>query len=205
MKPPQHTVYAQAVADRLSDCGMRPEILARIGAFTVAWGLFETTLEKAVWALTNEEVKGVRPLTDKTKVSDWITTLGKGSPTLTENANETLHVAAKGGHDLMHYRHSLMHGVLVPFKGSSYFILNPRWHGEIRKRKSGDAHIDRNLLDMAIDSAWALYGIAFYTQKVMTSNEHMCGLEKLLQEARRIRSYANELRNLSVMGDHEKY
>ena len=205
MKLPKHTVNAQAVVDRLSYFGMKPEILARIGAFAVAWGLFETTLERAVWALKNEEIKGVRPSTDKTQVSDWIATLEHGSSTLTENANATLQVAAKGAVDLMYYRHSLMHGTLVAFPGSSFFIRNPRWHGEIRKRESGDAHIDDNLLDLAIDSAWTLYQIAFCTQKAMASNEHARELEELLQEAQRIRSYANELRNLSAMVNHEKY
>jgi hypothetical protein len=35
----------------------------------------------------------------------------------------------------------------------STFIRNPTWNGEIRKRPSHDAHVDANLLDMALDCA----------------------------------------------------
>lgn len=157
MKVPRHALKSLAVMERLSTLGLPAPVQQRIGAFALSWGLFESTLERAVWALRKEDVRGVRPSTDKSQVSDWIVVLGNGSEDLSGEANGVLKVTAKAAEDLMRYRHALMHGTLVALPGAPLFIRNPRWNGEIRKRESGDAQIDENLLDLAIEAAWVLF------------------------------------------------
>jgi hypothetical protein len=205
MKIPKHTKNALVAMERLSNLGLPYPIQQRIGAFAVSWGLFESNLERAVWALQKEDVKGVRPSTDKSQVSDWIAVLENGSGDLTATANEVLRIAAQAAIDLMHYRHALMHGTLVALPGAAFIIRNPKWHGELRKRKSGDAHIEENLLDLAIDSAWVLYRVAMCAEKASGDPEFVLKLEELKPDAQRIKSYANELRHLSALMNHEKY
>jgi hypothetical protein len=205
MKIPKHTQNALVAMERLSNLGIPYPIQQRIGAFAVSWGLFESNLERAVWSLQKEDVKGVRPSTDKSQVSDWIAVLENGSGDLTATANEVLRIAAQAAVDLMHYRHALMHGTLVALPGAPFFIRNPKWHGELRKRESGDAHIEENLLDLAIDSAWVLYRVAMCAEKASADPEFVLKLGELKPDAQRIKSYTNELRHLSVLMNQEKY
>lgn len=58
MKIPNHTRNSLLVRQRLDGLGLPPEILVRIGAFAVSWGLSETHLERAIWVLRKEDVKG---------------------------------------------------------------------------------------------------------------------------------------------------
>lgn len=205
MKIPKHTQNALLVMEQLSNFGIPYPIQQRIGTFAVSWGLFESNLERTVWSLQKEDVKGVRPSTDKSQVSDWIAVLEKGSGDFTATANEVLRIAAQAAVDLMHYRHALMHGTLVALPGAALFIRNPQWHGEIRKRESGDAHIEENLLDLAIDSAWVLFRVAFCAEKAPRDPAFALQLEELMSDAQRIKSYAYELRHLSALMNHEKY
>ena len=205
MKIPKHTQSALLVMEHLSTLGVPYQIQQRIGAFAVSWGLFESNLERAVWSLRKEKVKGIRPSTDRSKVSDWISVLESGSDDLTEVANEVLRTAAQAAVDLMHYRHAIMHGSLVALPGATLFILNPQWHGEIRKRKSGDAHIEENLLDLAIDSAWVLFRVTLCVEKAVDDPEFIIKLEELKSDTQRIKSYTNEVRHLSSLMNHEKY
>ncbi|WP_431481666.1 hypothetical protein [Pseudomonas thivervalensis] len=62
---------------RLYSLGLMPENLKMIGAFIVAYGLFETTLERAIWTLTETRVEGVRPFTEKMKFDDQYETLSE--------------------------------------------------------------------------------------------------------------------------------
>lgn len=205
MKVPRHTLKSLAITERLSHLGLTTSIQQRIGAFALSWGLFESTLERAVWALRKEDVRGVRPSTDRSQVSDWIVVLGNGSQDLSVEANDVLKVSAKAAEDLMHYRHALMHGTLVAIPGAPFFIRNPRWSGEIRKRESGDAQVDENLLDLAIEAAWVLFQLVGSAEKACRDAEHIAALESLRADATRAKSSANELRNLAVLMNHEKY
>lgn len=205
MKIPKYTQNALMVMEHLSNLGIPYQIQQRIGAFAVSWGLFESNLERAVWSLRKEDVKGVRPSTDKSQVSDWIAVLENGSDDLTAAANEVLRISAQAAVDLMHYRHAMMHGTLMALPGAALFIRNPKWHGEIRKRESGDAHVEENLLDLAIDSAWILFRVAHCAEKAPCDPESVLKLEELKSDAQRIKSYANELRHLSALMNHEKY
>ena len=166
--------------------------------------MFESHLERAVWVLQNENVEGNRPSTDKTSAHKWIEVLEKGSEEISDKANEVLDQASKAAKDLMSYRHSLFHGYLVTLGGTAMFIRNPGWNGEVRNREAGDAHIDENIIDLAIDAAWVLFSIVIAVTK-LPDGEGYEGIEAYEKEARRIKSNANEVRHISALMNHEKY
>jgi len=55
---------------RLHSFGLKPNHLMLIGSFVVAYGLFETTLERALWTLSETDVAGIRPFTEKLKAEE---------------------------------------------------------------------------------------------------------------------------------------
>ena len=205
MHLPRHTASALDIYGRLDSLGLNANILYRIGAFAVSWGLFETSLERAVWTLTREQVSGTRPSTDKTNVSDWIATLGSGRNDLSQKANRILEGASKAADNLAHYRNSLFHGHLIAVGGTPWFMRNPRWHGENRKRPTGDAQVEENLLDLANDSAWTLFQVARKAGELDSDAESSEALEALASSVEAAISGANELRYLAEMMNHEKY
>jgi hypothetical protein len=167
--------------------------------------MFESHLEGAIWALKDEDVTNVRPSTDKMPPSEWLRVLAAGHGALSSDANDVLKLAAETADNLMSYRHSLLHGMLVPIPGAPFFIRNPRWNGEVRKRESGDAHVDENLLDMAIEAAWILFRVALLTKRAPRDANAATELETMANEVRRARSFAGELRYLAALTNHEKY
>jgi hypothetical protein len=205
MKLPKHTESSSKILARLTGWGFRPEVQQRIGALAVVWGVFESNLETTLWALRREEVTGVRPSTDKTQISDWIKELGKDWRQLSAEAQDVLRVASLTAFDLMEYRHTIVHGWVLRSPTMPSFIRNPQWHGEKRKRPSHDAHVDENLLDMAIDSAWILCRVVFAARAACAEPVKVASLAALKQEVSRARSQANELRHLTELMNHEKY
>jgi hypothetical protein len=193
------------ITTKIQELGIPIEIQHKIGVFAVAWGLFESNLERAVWVLQKEQVKGNRPSTDKTSAHKWIEILESGSSELSDKANEVLKISAHAAKDLMSYRHSLFHGYLVPLGGTAMFIRNPRWHGEVRNREAGDAHIDENIIDLAIDAAWVLFSVVMSVTKVDGDFSNISNIEAFESEARRIKSNANEVRHIAALMNHEKY
>lgn len=205
MKAPKHTERARTVLDRFDRWGFPPEVQQRMGALGIVWDVFETTLESTLWALHEENVSGVRPSTDKSTVSGWIKALGEGSKRFDQEVQNLLRLASLTAADLMEYRHALVHGWLIPFPSGPTFIRNPRWHGERRKRQSSHAHVDENLLDMAIDAAWVLCQVVFATRsacKDLSESNHLLSLKADLARAR---SQASELRHLAALMNHERH
>src|SRR5690606_11968467 len=148
---------AQAALERLDSWGFTPQVLQRLGGLAVAWSIFERKLEVALWALTGEQVQGIHPSTDRSPVSRQIELLKQHSTRLPPAAQEVIADAVSAATDLMDYRHAIMHGAMIPTEvGGPSFIRNPRWHGEKRARPTHDAHVDENLLNLAIDIAWTL-------------------------------------------------
>lgn len=189
----------------MKEWGFPVSVLERIGAFAVAWSIFETNLELALWALSDEKVDGVRPSTDKTHTSEWIERFGRGSPSFPSDAQEVLRTAASAANNLMHYRHSLFHGFLIPSSEMPTFIRNPQWHREVRKRPMSEAHVDENLLDMAIDAAWILCRAVMATREACADAGDIPALVALEQYVDRAHSSARELRYLAELVNHEKY
>lgn len=202
---PNHTERASEALARLTEWGFSPEVLQRVGALAVVWGVFESNLETTLWALRVENVADSRPSTEKNQVSDWIKELGSDWPQLTIEGNGVLCVASLAAFDLMEYRHAIMHGAMIPSLTMPTFIRNPRWHGEKRKRPSHDAHVDENLLNMAIDSAWILCQVVFVAKAACAEPQKVAKWAALKEEVSRARSMAGELRHLTELMNHEKY
>lgn len=57
--PNNYEERSALVMGRLFALHLTPDRLMKIGAFVVQYGLFETTLERAVWTLTETNVQGV--------------------------------------------------------------------------------------------------------------------------------------------------
>ena len=201
----KHTEQAKTVLDLLVKCGFSPEIQQRMGAFSVIWSVFESNIESTLWLLQDENVKGVRPSTDKSSVSEWIKVFGKGSSKFDQDVQEILQIFSLTAIDLMEYRHALVHGSIIPFASGPICIRNPQWNGEHRKRKFTEAHIDSNLLDLAIDTAWVLCQIVFATCAAYNDSSKSNLLLSLKSDLARVRSQAFELRHLTELMNHEKY
>jgi hypothetical protein len=206
MRIPDHNERSAQILAQMAGWGFPPDIQQRIGVLAVVWSIFESNLETTLWALRGEKMDGIRPSTDKNpQVSDWIKRLGTSWSHLPTEAQEVLRVASLAAHDLMEYRHTLVHGWLLPSPTMPTSIRNPRWHGEKRKRPSHDAHVDGNLLDMAIDTAWILCRVVYAARVACSEPAKVENLTALKQEVYRARSEANELRHLSELMNDEKY
>ncbi len=201
----KHTVRSRTILDQLTGWGFPSEVQQRMGALGIVWGVFETNLESTLWAFHDEDVAGVRPSTDKSTVSDWIKAFGEGSKKFDQDVQDLLRIASLTANDLMEYRHSLVHGWLIPFPSGPSFIRNPRWNGEQRKRESNDAYVDDNLLDMAIDTAWVLCNVVFSARTVCKDSSKVQRLLAVKTDLARARSQASELRHLTALMNHEKY
>ncbi|HAU5793587.1 TPA: hypothetical protein J4786_002994 [Citrobacter amalonaticus] len=184
---------------------LTPERLMKIGAFVVQYGFFETALERAVWTLTETNVQGIRPFTERLKAEDVFNTFGAGNARLSEKCNTVLQTASLAAIDLSNYRNSLMHGYLIPSETNPCFLRNPGWNGEVRNKKSGDAYVGEPLLDLAIISAWALYKVAILASAVFNDSESEKKIEELERDIIEARSCASELRYLRSLMNNEKY
>jgi hypothetical protein len=205
MKLPKHTERSQAILARVANWGFPDDVLQRVGALALMWGQFESNLETAVWALRGDDVAGTRPWTDKTSISDWIKELGKPWPRFPVPAQQILETASLAALDLMDYRHTVVHGAMLPSSTMPTFIRNPGWHGEVRKRPSHDAHVDRNLLDMAIDSAWTLCQVVIAARTACADPAKIAAIDALKSHVSRARSMASELRHLTALMNDDRY
>lgn len=192
---------------RLYALGLMPENLRLIGAFIVAYGLFETTLERALWALSETCVVGIRPFTEKLKSEDQFKRLGEGNPKLSAKCNDVLKTAALAAEDLNEYRNSLVHGYLLALGGGSTpsFMKNPAWHGELRNKPVGDAYIDEPMQDLVLIAAWTLFRLARLAETSLEDPEAEHAIEALAQDVQRARGYAGEVRHLRYLVNQEKY
>lgn len=204
--PPTYPEQSQEIMVRLFSLGLGPDRLSKVGAFIVAYGLFETSLERALWALKETDVSGVRPFTEKLKASEWFDMMAEGNPRLTESCNSVLKDASIAAVDLADYRNSLVHGQLTPFEGAPpSFLRNPAWHGEKRNKAPGDASTQGPYLDLAVVSAWTLFRVANNAQKALQDPKAQEAIENLKADVRLAKSYTNELRYSVYLYNHEKY
>jgi hypothetical protein len=195
------------IQTRLFSLGLTPDRLMKIGAFVVAYGLFETTLERALWTLTETNVAGVRPFTEKMKTEEQFRTLAAGNPKLTDKCNDVLKAGAAGAVDLNEYRNSLVHGYLLAFEGGGTpsFMKNPAWHGVKRNKAVGDAFINEPFQELVLIAAWTLSTLVHHVEKALTDPEAQRAIEALEDDVRRAKSYAGEARHLRALMNHEKY
>lgn len=192
---------------RLLALGLTPQHLGVIGAFVVAYGLFETTLERALWTLKEESVSGVRPFTEKMTSESQFKLLAAGNPKLTQKCNDVLKVAADAAEDLNEYRNSLVHGYLLSFGDGSTpsFMKNPAWHDTKRNKAVGDAYIDEPFQDLVLIAAWTLFRLVQQVEKSLLNEDAQRAIESMEADVRRAKSYASEARHLRALMNHEKY
>ena len=192
---------------RLLTLGLTPQHLGLIGSFVVAYGLFETTLERALWTLKEESVAGVRPFTEKLNAQSQFQILGAGNPKLSPKCNDVLKVAAAAAEDLNEYRNSLVHGYLISFgEGSTpLFMKNPGWHETIRNKPVGDAYINEPFQDLVLIAAWTLFSLMLQVEKSLQYADAERAIEAMASDVQRAKSYAGEARHLRTLMNAEKY
>jgi hypothetical protein len=193
---------------RLMMLGLRPNHLMLMGAFITAYGLFETTLERALWTLSERSIEGVRPFTETMNTEAQFKMLGEGSSKLSDKCNVILKVAAHAAEDLNEYRNSLVHGYILSFGPDSVpsFMKNPHWHGATgRKKAVGDAYIDEPMQDLVLIAAWNLSALVRQVEQVFTDLDAQRAIEAMKDDIDRAKSYAGEARHLRSLMNHEKY
>lgn len=200
---PRYTPREKAtlILDRMSGLTFTSEHLQLIGAFIVAYGLFETGLEPSLLALTGKNVRGMG-------AKDQFKLLGSGHSSFSKKANAVLCVAGEAAVDICEYRNSLVHGYLMAMPGGvPAFMKNPEWNPAIVKegKEVGDAYADIPQLHLALDAAWTLSMLVRRAQKAMIDVDAQTGIEILEAEVRNARSCASELRHLRSLATHEKY
>jgi hypothetical protein len=198
-------IDALQIISIVTQWGIEHDTQQRLGVFILLWSLFETELEKALWALAHEDVDGKKPSTDGPPASEWIKRVKETPSVLSEKSHAILNSAMAAAEDLMDYRHSILHGALVPFSTSAVSIRNASWYGERRKRPASEAHMDAHLLDMAITVAWTLCHVAVDTRAACNNKEEEGNLLALERQVNRAKSYASELLHLAQYVNNEKY
>lgn len=196
------------IQSRLMGFGLQPSHLMLIGGFITAYGLFETTLERALWTLSETSIEGVRPFTEKMNTEAQFKMLGDGSFKLNDKCNAVLKVAAHAAEDLNEYRNSLVHGYLLFLGPDSVpsFMKNPHWHGATgRKKVVGDAYIDEPVQDLVLIAAWNLFALVRQVEKVFTDPHAAQAIVAMKDDVARAKSYAGEARHLRSLMNHEKY
>lgn len=193
---------------RLMMLGLKPNHLMLMGAFITAYGLFETTLERALWALSERSIEGTRPFTETMNTEAQFKMLGEGNSRLSDKCNAILKVAACAAEDLNEYRNSLVHGYILSFGPDSVpsFMKNPHWHGATgRKKAVGDAYINEPIQDLVLIAAWNLFALVRKIEKVFTDPDAERAIEAMGDDVDRAKSYAGEARHLRSLMNHEKY
>jgi hypothetical protein len=204
--PYDYSAQSQHIEAQMLRLGLTSDRLMLIGAFVVAYGLFETTLERALWTLSEASVAGVRPFTEKMNSAEQFALLSAGNPKLSPKCNRVLKIAAQAAEDLNEYRNSLVHGHLLSFGdgGTPSFMKNPSWHKEKRNKAVGDAYIDEPYQDLVLIAAWTLARLVRLVEKCLSDPETQTTIEELEADVRRAKSYAGEARNLRSLMNHEK-
>jgi hypothetical protein len=199
MKIPKHQENSELVSARLAGAGFSLEIQQRIGALALIWGLFETNLESTLYDLRVDKLAGVN-----TRISELIELMASCENGLSPTAQKIFADTGIAAKDLMEYRHAIIHGYLIPAPIGPLLIRNPSWLGKPHKRPRNDAHVDENLLDMAIDSAWTIYQVTITVRNVSSDPKVAQALEALKPDVSRAKSQAGELRHLTALMNHEK-
>lgn len=202
---PKRSLEIQAC---LMTLGLQPNHLMLMGAFITAYGLFETTLERALWTLSERSIEGVRPFTETMNTEAQFKMLGAGNSKLSGEINAILKVAAHAAEDLNEYRNSLVHGYLLTFgpKSVPSFMKNPHWHGATGRRKAtGDAYLEEPFQDLVLIAAWNLFALMGKVEKVFIDPDAQRAIEAMHDDVDRAKSYAGEARHLRSLMNHEKY
>ncbi|MGE0671961.1 MAG: hypothetical protein AB7O64_02790 [Methylibium sp.] len=165
--------------DHLAGWGFPVGVQQRLGSFVIIWGVVETSLESAVWALGNEEVQNRRPSTDKTSASAWFEEFKSKAKALDSRLDPISDLAVNAAVQVMNYRHAVAHGWLLPDAVAPTFYRNPNWNGEVRNRPKGVARVTEEELDLAIDAAWTLAIFIMVVRDACSNRDLLDGLDKM--------------------------
>lgn len=201
MPPHSPERRASLILNKLSALTLTPEHLQLIGAFVVAYGLFETGLEPGLLALANTNVRGMGS-------KDQFKLLAAGHWSFSEKANAVMCVAGQAAGDICEYRNSLVHGYLIAIPGGTPASMkNPAWNAAIVKKgkDAGDAYADIAQLHLALDAAWTLSTLVRRAQKAALDSAAQASIEALEDDVNNAKSCAGELRHLRALMNREKY
>lgn len=207
MPPYNYPAKSLEIQTRLMGLGLAPTHLMLIGSFIVAYGMFETTLERALWTLSETSIEGTRPFTEKMNTEAQFKMLGEGNSKLSDKCNAVLKVAAQAAEDLNEYRNSLVHGYILSFGPEHVpsFMKNPHWYGASgRKKATGDAYIDEPFQDLVLIAAWSLWRLVHRLEKVFEDPAAQFHIEEMKDDITRARSYAGEVRHQGYIANQEK-
>ncbi len=187
-------------------CQMTPATLQRIGALIIMWATFESDLEKALWRLSGEMPSGKVPTTDKMQISQRIDRFRVlGGELEGRQWREIVKLFSDVANNLAAYRNAIVHGRLLPASIGGGMALNPRRHGEHRKRRSMLAHIDERLVGIMLDALHELLiviGEAAYRDDTPNTNSRILARRQKLMSAR---SGSGEVRYLTDLINSETY
>lgn len=207
MPPYNYPARSLEIQTRLMSLGLMPTHLMLIGSFIVAYGMFETTLERALWTLSETSIQGSRPFTEKMNTEAQFKMLGEGNPKLSDKCNAVLKVAAQAAEDLNEYRNSLVHGYILSVGPEHVpsFTKNPHWYGASgRKKAIGDAYIDEPFQDLVLIATWSLWRLVHQLEKVFEDPAAQFHIEEMKDDITRARSYAGEVRHQRYIANQEK-
>lgn len=180
--------------------GISPGILERIGAITLGWAMFEHHLESAIWVLSNEDVRGAFPTTDRMQSKEKISRFLALAQNIGNDKWKTFaELAVRLMSDVLSFRNALSHGYPAP--GNS--ISNVRWHGEKRRRDSSQAHYEIWTTGCVVEGIDVLLRVVANIDRPWADLD----LERLLANEtylRRIASMVGEAAHLTAYMDHEK-
>jgi hypothetical protein len=207
MPPYNYPAKSLEIQTHLMGLGLMPTHLMLIGSFIVSYGMFETTLERALWTLSETSIEGTRPFTEKMNTEAQFKMLGEGNHKLSDKCNAVLKVAAQAAEDLNEYRNSLVHGYILSF-GQEHvpsFMKNPHWYGASgRKKAVGDAYIDEPFQDLVLIAAWSLWRLVHRLEKVFEDAAAQSHIEEMKDDIARARSYAGEVRHQRRIANQKK-
>jgi hypothetical protein len=185
---------------------MAPATLQGIGALIIMWATFESDLEKLLWRLSGETPYGKVPTTDKMQITQRVERFRQLSGELEgEQWHEIVKLFSDVAENLVAYRNAIVHGRLLPASIGGGMALNPRWHGEHRKRPPTLAHIDERLVGIMLDALHELLIVtaeAAYGDGAPNTNSRILGRRQSLMSAR---SGSGEVRYLTALINSEKY
>jgi hypothetical protein len=170
------------------------------------WATFEAELEQVLWRLTGETPSGKIPTTDNMQISQRIAQFRLLCDKLECGQwREVVNLCRDVAENLAAYRNAIVHGTLLPARVGGGMALNPRWHGELRKRPPRMAHIDERLVGMMLD---ALHEILIVVREATHGDNPPNRNSRILgrrQQLMRARSQSGEVRYLTELMNSETY
>ena len=198
---------ADRAMSHLMRLGFSPIILMKLATFQVQWTIFETMLEPTLWAMNDEDPKGVHPSTDGKQVSELINRFAKSADKFPVELRDLIVLTSRTASLLLRYRNGISHGFVLPAEvGGPGFLSNPQWHGEKRKRPHSDALVVEWSLDLALYAILAISEVRLIVEKVAKSAPipNADELKRLMDRGRNAKGMASELVHRVALANHEK-